>query len=87
MFIGRAILKEQVGTDGQTDPCLLRRCMDRSKYIGLSNSIEQNPWVNASWRLGHHKFPHLVYKPEVYRSHCWSYYTTIIQSQCSKSVS
>jgi hypothetical protein len=45
---------------------------------GLSNSIEQNTWVNASWRSGHHKFHHLVYKPEVYRSHCRPYYTTLI---------
>ena len=54
---------------------------------GLSNSIEQNPWVNASWRSGHHKFPHHVYKPELYRSHCGSYCITLIQSQSSKSAS
>jgi hypothetical protein len=33
IIIRCAILKEQGGTDGQTDPCLLRSYMDRSKYI------------------------------------------------------
>jgi hypothetical protein len=33
IFLRCAILKEQGGTDEQTDPCLLRSAMDRSKYI------------------------------------------------------
>jgi hypothetical protein len=33
IFIRRVILKEQGGTAGQTDPCLLPSYLDRSKYI------------------------------------------------------